>query len=259
MDLGWFDVGLNVQDIARSLAFYQALGFAQVDGGVDIRAVTLQKADCRIGLYQGYGEDPFYLQFWQGDVDAIFRNLSAKGLRFDREPDRDETGVAARLRDPDGHTLFFINMPTYYAGDPAYAHPAPAYRPDQPHYPPREPAAGDVEFGWFEPSLAVHDIGRSRAFYETLGFEVVDDSVERNMTLRNNDCRLSLYQGYLRPARSQLIFWQGDVRSIAGHLAAKGLSFESGPASDDKGTGAMLIDPDGNPLYFVNIHGVTRT
>jgi catechol 2,3-dioxygenase-like lactoylglutathione lyase family enzyme len=116
-----------------------------------------------------------------------------------------------------------------------------------------------MELGWFEVSLDVKDVARSVAFYETLGFRQVGDrSDPRTATLQKGDCRIGLYQGYLDPARPQLIFWQGDVQAIAGDLTAKGLTFFRGPASDDKGTGAMLIDPDGNPLYFVNIHGVTR-
>ena len=115
-----------------------------------------------------------------------------------------------------------------------------------------------MELGWFEVSLDVKDIAKSVAFYRTLGFEIVDDSIERNVTLQKGDCRLSLYQGYLQPPRTQFIFWQGDVEAIARDLTAKGLSFESGPRSDEKGMGAMLFDPDGTPLYFVNIRGVVR-
>ena len=34
MDLGYFETSLDVRDIARSLTFYQALGFEAVDGDV---------------------------------------------------------------------------------------------------------------------------------------------------------------------------------------------------------------------------------
>ena len=96
-------------------------------------------------------------------------------------------------------------------------------------------------------------------FYEKVGFRRLDNgSTERVATLQKADCRIALYQGHLDPARPQLVFWQGNVEAIARDLTAKGLHFERGPASDDKGTGAMLIDPDGHPLYFVNIRGVVR-
>ncbi len=76
-----------------------------------------------------------------------------------------------------------------------------------------------MEFGWFEVSLDVKDIDRTRRFYEKLGFEVLGEAAEgRVVTLQKADCRISLYQGVLDPAETQLIFWQGDVRAIAEDL-----------------------------------------
>jgi len=117
-----------------------------------------------------------------------------------------------------------------------------------------------MEFGWFELSLDVKDIDRTRDFYERLGFEVVGVASEgRVVTLQKADCRICLYQGFLDPAETQLIFWQGDVRAIAADLSGKGFQFERLPSQDEAdGTGALLIDPDGRPIYFVNVPGVTR-
>jgi catechol 2,3-dioxygenase-like lactoylglutathione lyase family enzyme len=112
-----------------------------------------------------------------------------------------------------------------------------------------------MQLGRFEVGLDVQDIERSLAFYEKLGFRVVDGAVaNRFVSLENGDCRLSLYQGHLDPAQTQLIFWQGDVEAIANELATKSLTFERAPARhDDGGIGALLRDPDGHPIYFVNI------
>jgi catechol 2,3-dioxygenase-like lactoylglutathione lyase family enzyme len=117
-----------------------------------------------------------------------------------------------------------------------------------------------MELGWFEVSLDVKDIERSLAFYRTLGFEIVDRAGEgRVATVQKGDCRIGLYQGFLDPAETQLVFWQGDVEAIAGALESRGLTFERGPAQGDGGgTGAILRDPDGHPIYFVNMPGVTR-
>ena len=117
-----------------------------------------------------------------------------------------------------------------------------------------------MELGWFELSLDVKDIDVTREFYEKLGFRVVGETAEgRVVTLQNADCRICLYQGYLDPAETQLIFWQGDVRAIAEDLVAKSLRFEKGPTTEDgKGVGALIRDPDGRPIYFVNLPGVTR-
>ena len=112
-NLGWFEVSLNVKDIAQSVAFYKTLGFAQVDGSIEARNVTLQKHDCRIGLYQGFLDPPeTQLIFWQGDVDAIASDLVTEGLTFERGPMAgDGGGAAALLRDPDGHPIYFVNIP----------------------------------------------------------------------------------------------------------------------------------------------------
>jgi len=112
MDLGQFEISLDVRDIAKSLAFYEALGFELVDGSVEIRVVTVQKGDCRIALYQGYLDPPVaQLTFWNGDVDEIARDLKAKGLEFEKEPfSGDGGGRAALIKDPDGYPIYFINM-----------------------------------------------------------------------------------------------------------------------------------------------------
>ncbi len=83
---------------------------------------------------------------------------------------------------------------------------------------------------------------------------MADDSVERNVTLQNGDCRVSLCQGHLDPARPQLIFWQGDIEAIAGSVREAGLEFFREPARDDKGAAFMLRDPDGHPLFFINLN-----
>jgi len=70
-----------------------------------------------------------------------------------------------------------------------------------------------MELGWFEVSLDVKDIDRTRGFYEKLGFEVVGEAAEgRVVTLQKADCRICLYQGVLDPAETQLTFWQGTLR-----------------------------------------------
>ena len=117
-----------------------------------------------------------------------------------------------------------------------------------------------MEFGWFELSLDVKDIRVTRDFYEKLGFRVVGETAEgKVVTLQKADCRICLYQGFLDPAETQLIFWQGDVRAIAEDLSARGLEFEKSPDTEgDKGVSALIRDPDGRPIYFVNLPGVTR-
>lgn len=89
-----------------------------------------------------------------------------------------------------------------------------------------------MQLGHFEVGLDVKDIARSLAFYQTLGFRVVEGDVARRfVTLENGDCRLALYQGHLDPAETQLIFWQGDVAQIVETLQAQSLTFERPPTA----------------------------
>jgi hypothetical protein len=48
---------------------------------------------------------------WSGE-EFICRDLTAKGLGFERGPTRsEEGGVGALMRDPDDHASYFVNMP----------------------------------------------------------------------------------------------------------------------------------------------------
>jgi len=261
MDLGRFETSLDVKDIERSLAFYKALGFRQVDGGVDIRNVGLRKGDCRLSLYQGYLKPAeTQLIFWQGNVEAIARDLASKGVRFDEGwPKKDKNGAAAMLKDPDGHPLYFINLPVHFYNQPGHERKSPAYRPTI--------LRPDKRLGWFELSLDVQDIDRSVAFYLKLGFRVASRSDEgMSATLQKGDCRIALYQGILNPAwakpggrLTQLIFRQGDVERVARDLTRQGLNFERIKGKPGDGGAAVLLkDSDGHPIYLINMPGVVR-
>lgn len=109
---GWFEASLPVAEMARSVTFYEALGFDVVVRETTGTRVTLQNADCRVGLFQGHldPERP-QLIFWQGDLAAMAARVREAGLAFFREPAGDNAHGAFMLADPDGHPLFFIHMP----------------------------------------------------------------------------------------------------------------------------------------------------
>ena len=256
MNLGRFETGLDVKDIGRSLAFYRALGFRHVDGGLDIGSVGLRKGDCRLTLYQGHLQPPrTQLIFWQGDIAAIARDLTGQGLRFeDGHPRSDDRGNAsAMIIDPDGHPLYFVNMPIDYVDHAAYARPSSPYRPGR-------RLAPDKTFGWFELSLVVSDVKVSRDFYEKLGFRLAQAGAAwPGVTLQNNDCRIALFQDALGPSPTQLVFRQGDIAAVARRLARNEFSFETGPAQGRHGGAvARLRDPDGHALTFINTPGLVR-
>jgi len=247
MDLGRFETSLAVADIQRSLAFYQTLGFRLLDGGVEIRNVTLRKGDCRLALYQGYLEPPrTQLIFWQGKVEANARALIDRGLHFDDGHPRsaEGRGVSGMLRDPNGNPIYLIYMPFFYVDDPAHTRKAPPYRPTR--------LKPDRRLGWYELHLAAADLERTRAFYEAMGFRLasLDDA---SITLQNRDCRIVFRLDKADPGQTRMVFRQGDIARIAADLTRKGLAFE--PGADT----LSLMDPDGHAVIFTNTPGATRT
>jgi catechol 2,3-dioxygenase-like lactoylglutathione lyase family enzyme len=126
-------------------------------------------------------------------------------------------------------------------------------------HPSEDPA---MRLGNFSVSLAVKDIGASRAFYEKLGFKMVSGDQSKNwVVLQNETARIGLFQGMF--PRNTLTFnpgWDGnkatlpdfeDVRDLQKTFKARGLT--PAPAADESTTGPaylMLTDPDGNPILI---------
>jgi catechol 2,3-dioxygenase-like lactoylglutathione lyase family enzyme len=111
-----YGVGITVlvTELARSIAFYRdTLGFHQVDSG-DGSAV-LASGDTRLVLRTVSGLSAeagrlIYLNLEVGDVEAVYAELSAKGVPFVHPPrpvnrgDRLELW-SATFRDPDDHNI----------------------------------------------------------------------------------------------------------------------------------------------------------
>lgn len=119
-----------------------------------------------------------------------------------------------------------------------------------------------MELGAFSVSLAVRDLGASRTFYESLGFEaVMGDASENWLILRNGDTTIGLFHGMFernvltfnpgwdRDARPLTVFT--DVRELQREIRERGVAIEQ-PA-DESSTGPasfIVVDPDGNPILF---------
>jgi lactoylglutathione lyase len=110
--LGWFELCLKVGDIARSLAFYQKLGFRQTGGTIGEKCVIMQYGACRIALYQDYLENNL-LNFRGGNVMEIAQQLEERGIAAKKPPSEDEEGNQSLLvQDPDGNELYFVQNPS---------------------------------------------------------------------------------------------------------------------------------------------------
>ncbi len=118
-----------------------------------------------------------------------------------------------------------------------------------------------MKLGNFSVSLAVKDLGASRAFYEKLGFHAFGGDGKQWLILQNESCTIGLFQGMFD--KNILTFNPGwdrsaatlpdfdDVRDIQRALKSKGLTLAT--TADESTTGPasiMLTDPDGNPILF---------
>jgi catechol 2,3-dioxygenase-like lactoylglutathione lyase family enzyme len=119
-----------------------------------------------------------------------------------------------------------------------------------------------MNLGNFSVSLAVKDIGASRAFYETLGFQVVGGDQAKNwLILQNETSTIGLFQGMFD--KNTLTYNPGwdrtgailpkfdDVREIQRVFKSQGLALVSEADESTSGPASlMLLDPDGNPILI---------
>ena len=106
-----------------------------------------------------------------------------------------------------------------------------------------------MQLGPFSMSLNVQDLKISRAFYEKLGFKVIDGDESQNwLMMNNNGVKIGLFQGMF--PQNVMTFNPSDVRAIQSTLKAAGVNFLQ-EAEGDSGPGhATLLDPDGNAILF---------
>lgn len=108
-------ITLPVADIARSKAFYTALGFRLLVDSVHYCRFLAPDGDTTFSIHAedgGFGTGAvLYLE--TDDMDADFARLKAAGIAFETSP-TDESWLwrEARFRDPDGHV-----WKLYFAGE----------------------------------------------------------------------------------------------------------------------------------------------
>jgi catechol 2,3-dioxygenase-like lactoylglutathione lyase family enzyme len=119
-----------------------------------------------------------------------------------------------------------------------------------------------MRLGNFSVSLAVKNLGASRAFYENLGFRAIGGDPAQNwLILQNETSTIGLFQGMFD--KNTLTFNPGwssagdpladfdDVRDIQRVLKSRGVALESAADESTSGPASLiLLDPDGNPIYI---------
>lgn len=106
-----------------------------------------------------------------------------------------------------------------------------------------------MDLGQFSLSLAVKDIAASRAFYESLTFEVIDGNQDDGwLILRSGDTVIGLFQGMFE--KNMMTFNPKDARAIQTHLKQQGVTLVKEAEGEAGPTHIVLADPDGNPIMF---------
>jgi catechol 2,3-dioxygenase-like lactoylglutathione lyase family enzyme len=106
-------VTLVTADMARSYAFYDALGFVAVVGGPHSPFTTYGVGDGFLNVQYDPEHAPIRsiwgrVIFWVADVDALYARARARGYEPEMEPTDAPWGERYfHLRDPDGHELSF--------------------------------------------------------------------------------------------------------------------------------------------------------
>jgi catechol 2,3-dioxygenase-like lactoylglutathione lyase family enzyme len=106
-------VTLVTSDMARSIDFYQRLGFELLYGGADAEFTSFRVGPGYLNLQRGslspagaglWGRVIFYVD----DVDAMYRRVGAAGYSAETSPSDAPWGERYfHVRDPDGHEISF--------------------------------------------------------------------------------------------------------------------------------------------------------
>lgn len=105
-------VTLSTQDLARAVAFYEALGFECIKGGAEAGFASFRAGAQYLNLQRreravpprGWGRVIFYVT----DVDAMHRRALARGIVPDFAPrDAPWDERYFHVTDPDGHEISF--------------------------------------------------------------------------------------------------------------------------------------------------------
>ena len=119
-----------------------------------------------------------------------------------------------------------------------------------------------MQLGAFSMSLSVKDLGKSVAFYQSLGFTQIAGALDENWAMmRNGETAIGLFHGMFEgnmltfnpgwSAEEEEIESFTDIREIQAKLEASG--FELKQRTDTQGTGpafVSILDPDGNEVFI---------
>ena len=108
-----------------------------------------------------------------------------------------------------------------------------------------------MELGQFSVSLTVHNIIKSKLFYETLGFKVRPECgsiADKWLILIKGTTMIGLFEGMFES--NILTFNPTDVRAIEKHLKENAITIDTSTKGESGPSHCVLKDPDGNIIMF---------
>lgn len=116
MKLGAFSISLAVDDLAKSKAFYEVLGFESFGGSEEHNYLIMKNGETVIGLFQGMFEgnlltfNPGWDQSAQptdpfDDVREIKARLAQQGIAVSQEQGGESGPASFVVMDPDGNPI----------------------------------------------------------------------------------------------------------------------------------------------------------
>lgn len=269
-------LSFTAADLGRAGAFYAALGFVPTETGPadadELAALGLPRARAerlrmRLGAQEieflafdppgrTYPPDSTSSDLWfqhiaiaVGDMREAHRRLMAAGGATpiteggpQHLPPNTGGVTAFKFRDPDGHPLEFLEFPPG-VGDPAW----------------QRPEGGSPFLGIDHTAISVGEVGRSRAYYEGLGFRQSSRSLNRGPEQQRLDDLagdvaevVGLSLAVPTPHLELLAYRTGPRRPIAADgrpddIAATRLVLRRGAAGEPP---CLVRDPDGHLILI---------
>ena len=102
---------IPVTDLARARAWYTGNLGMKVEFEIPERGTAALQDDTELTLFlvetREHSVQPaITLTFQLDDVDEKYRELSARGVKFEKSPRKHFWGYGAELRDPDGYLVY---------------------------------------------------------------------------------------------------------------------------------------------------------
>lgn len=229
--LGRFlEVTVRAPRILDSWQFWQRLGFASATVGETWAHGYAVLTDGRIavGLHNAEVPSPSLTWVRPGLLQHL-ESLESAGVEFAARVLGDDEFHAAVFEDPDGQLVRLVEARTFS--------PPERVRPSL--------------FGWFEEyAMPVADLGRSREFWERLGFVTAAEGGRPwpHLSLTSDTLDLGLFRTRDLAAPT-LRFVVDDVHELRERLAAADVEPESRlPRGVDPATHVLVIAPEGTRL-----------